>query len=65
MNKKRIFGLILSLSGIIFLLVSVNGITGFAISDSMNITSQNITSIGLLFVIVGIILFELSFKKFR
>lgn len=64
MNIKRVLGLILSLSGIIFLLVSINGITGFAISNNI-IESQNITTIGLILVIIGLIIFELSFKKFR
>lgn len=65
MNIKRVIGLILSLLGIVFLLASVTGITGFVISNNLNITNQNLTTVGLLFVIIGIVLFEFSFKKFR
>lgn len=65
MNIKRIIGLVLSLMGIVFLLVSISGVTGFAIAGNMNITNQNMTVIGLILVIIGVIIFELSFKKFK
>lgn len=65
MNIKRIIGLVLSLIGIVFLLASATGITGFVISNNLNITNQNLTTVGLLLVIIGIVLFEFSFKKFR
>ncbi len=65
MNIKRILGLILSLVGVVFLLISLNGITGFAVAGNIDLTSQNITVIGLVLVIIGLITFELSFKKLR
>lgn len=65
MNLKRVIGLVLSLTGIIFLLISINGVTGFVITNNFSITNNNLTTIGLLLVIIGIVLFEFSFKKFR
>ena len=36
--------------------------TGFAVSNNFSITNQSFTIIGLLFIIVGVIIFEISFR---